>query len=151
MGMLQGGSDLDLPEEALLAQGGRELLAQELDGDLAVVPKVVGEVHGGHSARTELALDAVAVSQGTGEPVEGLGRQGQATLRIEGGYAMLRGTSIYPRKASLVTAPPAAPPRDQAHRLTRRRRSIEVEKADNGGYVSTAPFLTGSSKGSRRH
>ena len=42
---------------------GGELRAQHLDGDLAVVLQVLGEVHRGHAALAQLALDAVAVGQ----------------------------------------------------------------------------------------
>ena len=43
---------------------GGELGPEHLDGDLAVVLEVVGEVDRGHAARAELALDAVAVREG---------------------------------------------------------------------------------------
>ena len=61
--MLQVGGGLDLGEEALGADDGGELGAQDLDGDLAVVLEVLGEVHRGHAARAELALDPVAVGE----------------------------------------------------------------------------------------
>ena len=40
---------------------------QDLDGDLAAVLEVLGEVDGGHAALAELALEAVAVGEGRGE------------------------------------------------------------------------------------
>ena len=43
---------------------GGEFGPQDLDGDLAVVLEVVGEIDRGHAAGAELALDAVAVGQG---------------------------------------------------------------------------------------
>ena len=41
----------------------RQLRAQHLEGHLAVVAHVVGEVDRGHAPRAELALDAVAVGE----------------------------------------------------------------------------------------
>ena len=35
---------------------------EELEGDRAVVPEVVGEVHRGHAAAPELALEPVAAA-----------------------------------------------------------------------------------------
>ena len=62
--MLQIGGGLDLGQEPLGTDHGRELGAQHLDGDLTVVLDVVGEIDGGHAARAELALDPVAVGEG---------------------------------------------------------------------------------------
>ena len=61
--MLEVRGGLDLAQEALGADDGGELGAEDLDGDGAIVLEVVREVDGGHAARTELALDAVAVGQ----------------------------------------------------------------------------------------
>ena len=62
--MLEAGGDLDLGEEAVAADDGAQLGVQDLDGDLAVVLEVLGEVDGGHAALAELALEAVAVGRG---------------------------------------------------------------------------------------
>ncbi len=59
--MLEIGGGLDLGEEPLGADHRGQLGPEDLDGDLALVPEVVGEVDRGHAARPELALDAVAV------------------------------------------------------------------------------------------
>ena len=67
--MLQVGGVLDLAEEALGAEDGRELGAEDLEGDLAVVLQVVGAVDGGHAAAAELALDRVAVGEGSAQGV----------------------------------------------------------------------------------
>ena len=64
MRMLQVGGGLDLAQETFRADRGGDLLAQHLDGDLAIVLQIVGQVDGGHATRAELALDAVAVAQG---------------------------------------------------------------------------------------
>ena len=65
--MAEVGGGLDLAEEALPADGGRELGLEHLDRDLAAVLQVLGEVHRRHPALAELALDAIAVRQGRGE------------------------------------------------------------------------------------
>ena len=67
--MLQVGGDPDLGEEALGAEHGGELGPQDLEGDLAVVLAVVGEVDGGHAAAAELAFDGVAVAEGVAQGV----------------------------------------------------------------------------------
>ena len=67
--MLQVGGVLDLAEEALGAEDGRELGAEDLEGDLAVVLQVVGQVDGGHAAAAELALDRVPVGEGSAQGV----------------------------------------------------------------------------------
>ena len=69
--MLEAGGGLDFGEEALGAEDGAELGVQDLDGDLAVVLEVLGEVDGGHAALAELTLDAVAIGEGDGEALRG--------------------------------------------------------------------------------
>ena len=66
--MLQPGGDADLLEEPVRSEGGGEVGAEDLQGDLAVVAEVVGEVHCGHPAAAELALDAVALGQAPARP-----------------------------------------------------------------------------------
>ena len=73
--MLQVGDGLDLAQEPLGADHRGELGAQDLDGDLAVVLEVLGQVHRGHAALAQLALDAVAVGERGGE-AEGIGIHG---------------------------------------------------------------------------
>ena len=67
--MLEIGGDLDLGEEAVAADDGGQLGVQDLDGDLAAVLQVLGEVDGGHAALAELAVEAIAVGEGIGEAV----------------------------------------------------------------------------------
>ena len=67
--MAEVGGGLDLAEEALGAERRRQLGPQHLDGDLAVVLEVLGEIDRGHAALAELALDAVAIAEGLGEAV----------------------------------------------------------------------------------
>ncbi|HET7249187.1 MAG TPA: hypothetical protein VFI79_05030 [Gemmatimonadales bacterium] len=61
--VLQRGGGLDLLDEPIGAQHGGELGLQDLNGDLVVVLEVLGEIHGGHPARAELPLEAVAVGE----------------------------------------------------------------------------------------
>ena len=65
--VVEPGGDLDLGQEPFVAEDGAELGAEDLEGDLAVVLEVGGEVDRGHPAGAELALDAVAVFQRGGE------------------------------------------------------------------------------------
>ena len=60
----------DLDDEAFAAEDSGGLRLQNLEGDLAVVPDVVGQVHGGHAALAQLALDAVAVGQRRAQPIQ---------------------------------------------------------------------------------
>ena len=61
--MLQPGGELDLALEPLGAQRGRQLGVEHLQGDGSLVPKVLGQVDGGHAAPAELALEPVAIRQ----------------------------------------------------------------------------------------
>src|SRR4029079_13207771 len=61
--MLQRRRRLDLDDESLGAQHGREFGLQGLDRDLALVLEVVREIDGRHAARTQLALDPVPVGE----------------------------------------------------------------------------------------
>ncbi len=71
--MLEIGRDLDLGQEALAAEDGGELGVQDLDGDLAAVLEVFGEVDGGHATLAQLAPHAVPVGDGRGEAGRGAG------------------------------------------------------------------------------
>ncbi len=62
--MVQLGGDADFAGEPLGAERMGELGVKDLDRHGAIVPKVVGEVDGGHTALSELALEAVAPGQG---------------------------------------------------------------------------------------
>jgi hypothetical protein len=69
MGMAESGGCGDFPEEPFLTQRGRQLGAQHLDGDLSVVPEVMGQIDHGHAAGTQLSLNAVAFGEGGGQPL----------------------------------------------------------------------------------
>ena len=62
--VLQAGGGPDFALEAFWAERGSQLGMKHLQGDRAVVLEVVGEVHRGHAAPAQLALEPVAVSQG---------------------------------------------------------------------------------------
>jgi hypothetical protein len=78
--MPQACGDPDLEEEPLRSERGGELGAQDLKGDGPIVPEVVGKVDRGHAAASELALDAVAISQGRREAVECVGQRGNRRM-----------------------------------------------------------------------
>jgi hypothetical protein len=58
--VLESREGLDLAQEPRAAERCGEVLAKHLDRDLTIVSQVVREVHGGHAARTQLAVDAIA-------------------------------------------------------------------------------------------
>jgi hypothetical protein len=64
VGMLQVGGDLDLGQEALGPDHGRQLGLEHLQRHLALVLHVLRQEDSGHPALAELALDDVAVGQG---------------------------------------------------------------------------------------
>src|ERR1051325_8388799 len=101
---------LDLAEEAVGAQGRCEIGVENLDGDVALVAKVLREVDRGHSARAELAVDGVSAGKGGVELVEGVHgaekvsswrrvRQ-RRTLEVCGGRARLGACAGRARTAS---------------------------------------------------
>jgi hypothetical protein len=64
MRMLQPRNDLYLLEEAPDADSVGQLLLEDLDRDGTPVPGVLGEEDDSHAALSELAVDAVPVSDG---------------------------------------------------------------------------------------
>ncbi len=66
--MLQVGGGADLAQEAVGADGGGQLGAQNLDRHLSLMPEVAGEIDRRHAALTQFTLDAVAVGKRSGEP-----------------------------------------------------------------------------------
>src|SRR5829696_6103222 len=61
--MLQIGRDANLAEEALDTEHGTELRIDHLERDVPRVPDVAGEIHGGHTAASDLAIDRVAAGE----------------------------------------------------------------------------------------
>lgn len=62
--------DPDLAGESFGAEQRAELGAEDLDGHLAVVLQVVGQVDGGHTATAELVLDGVAAGEAGSQPIQ---------------------------------------------------------------------------------
>ena len=83
--MLEPGGDADLAGEAVRAEGRGELGAEHLDGDLAVVLEVVGQVDGGHPALSEFALDPVSRAEGTLKLVAQVAGRGSRRVVGDGG------------------------------------------------------------------
>jgi hypothetical protein len=54
---------LDLTQEALGANRGRDLWPQHLERDLPAVAEVLGQEHGCHSSSAQLARDGVATGE----------------------------------------------------------------------------------------
>ena len=61
--MLKGGSGLDLGEKPLGADDGGQLGAQHLEGDVAVMTEIFGQIDRGHAALPQLTLQAIAIGQ----------------------------------------------------------------------------------------
>src|SRR4029453_357104 len=56
----------DLQQEPLRTECRHHLRVEHLDGDLAFVLEVAGEIHRGHSALAKFALNAIAVGEARG-------------------------------------------------------------------------------------
>ena len=68
--MLQRRRGPDLGDEPLGAEHCGELRLQDFDGDLALVFDIVREIDRRHPARTQLALDAIAIGHRTSDLFE---------------------------------------------------------------------------------
>jgi hypothetical protein len=90
VGVLQLGGGLDLLDEPLGTEHGRELGSQDLEGDLTVVPHVQGEIDRGHPTRAHLALDQVVAAEGGGEPAARVGHGGKDGAADGGGKPCAR-------------------------------------------------------------
>ncbi len=64
MRVLQAGGEPDFTLEAFGTERRRQLRVHHLQGHLAVVPEVAGQVDRGHAPAAELALEEVAVAEG---------------------------------------------------------------------------------------
>ena len=74
--MVQGGGGPDLPEEPVGPDGQGQLRTQDLEGHLAPVLEVLGEVDRGHPAGPELPLDLVPIGECEGQAVAVVGHRG---------------------------------------------------------------------------
>ncbi len=68
--VIESRGDADLAQEPFARDGLGQFRMQHLDRDLAMMLEIVREEHGGHAAGAELALDAVAVGERSGEAGE---------------------------------------------------------------------------------
>ena len=75
--VLEVGRRLDLGEEPFGTDHCGQLGLEDLQGDLAFVLQVVGQVDRGHPAFAELTLDRVAALEGSVEARDGVGHGGQ--------------------------------------------------------------------------
>jgi len=64
MGVPEVGGELDLPEKAVCPEIHRQLGMDHLERDQALLLQILRQVDRRHPTATELALDAVAVTQG---------------------------------------------------------------------------------------
>ena len=87
--VLECGGDRDFAEEPVAAEGGRDLGLEQLDGHTALVLEVLGEEDDGHPALTQLALDAVAVTDSRRDLLEE--SQAPALLWTEAGNVLPSG------------------------------------------------------------
>ena len=78
--VLEVGRDLDLGQKALGAHHRGQLWLEDLEGDLALVLQVVGQIDRGHPALAELALNVVAALEGRVQAVDGDGAHVRRTV-----------------------------------------------------------------------
>jgi hypothetical protein len=65
--MAKPGSHLDLSQEPLIPEPGRQVGVENLQGDATMKLEILCQVDRGHAAATELALEGIAVAQGISE------------------------------------------------------------------------------------
>ena len=83
--VLEPRSDFDFARETLGTQGGGQLGAKHLHRHRPAVFQVLGEVHRGHAALTQLSLEAVAVGEGGRQARKSVGHL--ATFAAQGSGA----------------------------------------------------------------
>src|SRR5262245_4798773 len=116
--MLQVRRELDLLEEALGTHDRGELRVQDLECDLAVVPNVFRQIHGGHAAAPELALYAIAIGQDGGGTLD-RHRRDRSSARSESVDAM---SVVAGEASSLGVAPTYREPFSEAEPVAVNRR-----------------------------
>ena len=107
---------------------------QHLDGDVAVVPEVVGEVDGRHAASAELALDAVAIRECCREPFHAPAHRctvafsSAAQFRItrSSGAAAGSGSNIRKCSPSGITSKLRSPYRSSGNELRNSWRGVPI-------------------------
>jgi hypothetical protein len=75
VGVLEPGGEPDLALEAFGAERDGEIAVEDLERHRAIVAAVVREVHRGHAAAAELALDAVALGERRAKPFARTGQR----------------------------------------------------------------------------
>ena len=80
--MLEGGGDLDLAEEPLAAEGGRQLGLEQLDGDAPAVLQVLGEERRPPSRVAKLPLHAISLAERRRELLEDSHEPGLSTSGV---------------------------------------------------------------------
>jgi hypothetical protein len=78
----QLGDRLDLPLEAVLAQGEGDLGPQHFDGHVPAVLEVPSLEDHGHAAMTEFALDLVPILEGGSKPLQEIHGQQDASKLV---------------------------------------------------------------------
>ena len=68
--MLKPRSGADLGQEPLGAESRAEVWMEHLYRDVAIVSDVMGQIHGGHAALSDLAVYAIAIRQCFSESVD---------------------------------------------------------------------------------
>ena len=61
--MIQPSGELCFADESVAGERLHDLIAQDLDGDVAVMPKIARQIDGGHPAAAKLALNVVLARQ----------------------------------------------------------------------------------------
>lgn len=62
--------ELDLATESLRSERKPDIVAQDFDGDVAIVLEIASEINRSHRSVTKLALDLVTVGDGCAQPLE---------------------------------------------------------------------------------
>ena len=120
--MLQRRRRLDLGEEPIGADDGRELGAKHLHRNTPVVLEIVREIDGGHPTGAELALESVTIGQRCDEARRRffhvvVARWGEALCdgeKVREPRARVYGDVRLPPRSVAITAPAPAPPRPSA-------------------------------------
>ena len=82
VGVVQPGDDLDLPKKPIGPERCRQLGPEYLDGHGAPMLEVFGQIDCCHASTTDLAFDAVAISQRSSEAVHAFHQGGPRKRRL---------------------------------------------------------------------
>jgi hypothetical protein len=73
VGVLKAGGEADFAVESLGAERRGEMRVEDLECHRPIVPEVLGQVDGGHTAPAQLTLEAVTVGESGLETLLGVG------------------------------------------------------------------------------